>query len=144
MEASDGIRIGKLHSKERAGEVARDCDVERAIRAPLGRATRGMLARRPKPRPRSCHTVPYFAPGRARRTARGRARLFRSHTGDGTGARPRGELEPRIVRYRFPRSTRSPGAAGARARARARRPRVPRPRARPARRLALPRAQAAV
>src|SRR5437762_1576001 len=48
MEASDGIRIGKLHSKERAGEVARDCDAERAIRAPVGRATRGMLARRHK------------------------------------------------------------------------------------------------
>src|SRR5439155_24945 len=43
MEASDGIGIGKLHSKERAGEVARDCDVERAIRARVGRAA---LARR--------------------------------------------------------------------------------------------------
>src|SRR5947207_4256464 len=118
MEASDGIRIGKLHSKERAGEVARDCDVERAIRAPVGRATRGMFARRPKPRPRSCHAVVYFTPGRARgpRVARGRARLFRSRTGDGTGARPRDGLEPRIARSRFPRSPRSPRAAGARAR----------------------------
>src|SRR2546430_16030529 len=103
MEASDGIGIGKLHSKERAGEVARDCDVERAIRAPVGRATRGMLARRRKPRPRSCHAFLYLTPRRARRPrpARSRARLFRSHTGNATGARTDVLKQSRTARRRF-------------------------------------------
>src|SRR5207253_2311043 len=98
-----------------------------------------------KPRPRSCHAFPYHTPRRARRPgpARRRARLFRSHTGDGAGARTRSRKECRTARSRV-RAPRSPRAAGAWARPRTCRSGLPRSRPCRARPLAVSRAQAAV